>query len=95
MIGFIRIDRTLERLYLLDSFSNGRHILRIRLPVFQHQTAHRIVHLVLRSNAGGENALLIECDLARQVCKFLIFQKLTDHGTIYFPLIKIDSCFHR
>lgn len=79
VLDFIRIDRTLERLRFLHSAANGGHILRVSLTMFQHETAHGVVHLILRGNAGSQTALLIERDLTGQLCKFRIFQKLTDH----------------
>ena len=95
VLDLIRIDRALERLRFLHRATNGGHILRVSLTMFQHKVAHGVVHLILRGNAGSQNALLIERDLAGQLCEFRIFQKLADHRTVQLALMEIGGCFHR
>ena len=95
VLDLIRIDRAFERLRFLHSATNGGHILRVSLTMFQHEAAHGVVHLILRGNTGSQNALLIERDLAGQLREFRIFQKLTDHRMVQLALMEIGSCFHR
>lgn len=75
VLNFIRIDRAFERLRFLHRATNGGHILRVSLSMFQHEATHGVVHLILRGNARSQNTLLIERDLAGQLCEFRIFQK--------------------